>query len=111
MSNIEEIQLDINEAREFVEQGDRLVRLHKNEDFLHVIVDGYFKEEAARLVQLKASPAVQSEQMQRAITKSIDAIGELQQYFHKIYQMANNAEETIRQSEAELEAMAEEGEI
>jgi len=107
----EEIQLDINAARELVKDGDRLMRLHENEDFKALIVEGYFKAEPARLTQIKAHPGMQSDEQQQNILRALDAIGGLQQYFHKIFIQADQAEEAIRVNEQELENMAEEGEI
>lgn len=111
MSSIEEIQIDITEAKETVAKADRLERLHKNEDFKAVILEGYFKEEAFRLVGLKAHPAMQGVEHQANIMKAIDAIGGLQQHFSQIFMMANQAEEAIRQAEYELAEMAEQGEL
>lgn len=109
--NVEAIELDIRQARSLVDAEDALNRLYANKDFQAVILDGYFKEEAWRLVELKAAPAMQHEGHQRMISQAIDAIGGLQQHFNKIRVMADEARAAIEYSEQELELMAAEGEV
>lgn len=109
--SVQEIEVDIEDAKAVVAKADRLERLHKNEDFKAVVLEGYFKEEAQRLVQMKAHPAMQAEEQQKNVMKAIDAIGGLQQHFHQIFLMANQAEESIRQAQEELSEMAEGGEL
>jgi hypothetical protein len=112
MSNaVEEIQVDIEDAKLAVEKADQLDRLHQNADFKALIVDGYFKSQAADLVQQKAYPSFQTPEIQAAISRSIDAIGELQQYFSGIFQQGMLQEEAIRQAQNELADMAEAGEL
>lgn len=110
-SVVEEIQLDIQEAREVMAQGERLNRLFNNRDFQAVILEGFFKEEAYRLVELKAAPQMQGEQQQAAIMQAIDAIGGLQQHFNKIRVMAEQARMAIEAGEQQLQELAIEGEV
>ena len=113
MSNpsVEEIQVDIDEAKETVEIMNALERLQNNPDFKKIIADGYFKEEAYRLVGLKASPAMQAPERQAAMLKAIDGIGSLQQHFQMIWVMGDQANQLIQQADIALEEMALEGEI
>lgn len=104
---IEEIELEINAAKELVELGDALARLSKNKDFVTVITENYFKGEAARLVMAKASPAMRHPDQQEGVTKSIDAIGQLYQYFFKVQTQANQARDSIAESEQAIEDLAE----
>ena len=108
---VEEIELSITEAREFVEQGRALDRLTENRDFKAIITEGYFKDEAVRLVHLKASPAMQNDERQKAVLTSIDAIGNLYQYLMKLERQAEMAEGAIADSEEALSEMAEEGDV
>ena len=111
MSTVEEIQIDIDEARSVIAHADALNRLMKNPDFIRVIKEGFFKEEAYRLVELKAAPQMQSKERRKGLIQAIDAIGGLQQHFNKIWVMAEQATSLIEQAEQELELMAEEGEV
>jgi hypothetical protein len=108
---VEEIQLNIDQARGVVALGESLDRLFQNPDFREVIVEGYFRDEAVRLVELKAAPQMAKPQYQEPILKAIDAIGALQQHFNKIRLMADQARQAIEDSEQELESLAAEGEL
>jgi|TARA_B110000914_G_scaffold187462_1_gene171957 hypothetical protein len=110
-TTVEEIQVDIDEAKATIEMMDSLNRLGKNKDFEKIINDGYFKEEAYRLVHLKAAPAMQAPERQEALLKAIDAIGALQQHFHMIYVMGQQAQDALQQADIALEEMAMEGGI
>jgi hypothetical protein len=107
----EEIELNIQEAKKLAGLGDALDRLTDNRDFIAVIREGYFKDEAVRLVQTKAAPGAKTEVIQAGITRSIDAIGELYQYFGKIEHQADLARMAISEGEEALSEMAEQGEL
>lgn len=102
---IQQIQLDIEDARRLVEDAQALDRLFENKDFKRVIKEGYFKEEPARLAEIKAAPQMRGEQYQTAIIKEIDGIGCLQQYFNKIWALADQARRSIESGEEEIEAI------
>ena len=102
---IKEITLSIEEAQDFVKRGEALERLHKNRDFRKIILEGLFKDEAVRLVNLKAAPQMQHEQHQANILREIDGIGSLRNYFRAIYQAADQAQSAIRDGEEALEEL------
>lgn len=106
---LNELELNIAEAKEIVALGDALVRLYSNRDFKAVILDGYFRTEAARLVMGKAHPQVARPDVQACFLKSIDAIGELGQYFNKVRQQADMAGQAIDADRQTLAELAEEG--
>lgn len=99
---IHEIRLEMEEARGIVEDGEALTRLSKNPDFKRIVLEGFFKERAVQLVELKAAPAMSSPERQAQILKDLDSIGGLQQYFNSINAMAITAEMTIEAGRAEL---------
>jgi hypothetical protein len=80
MSELHEIELNIDTAKKMVKEAEAIDRLMKNRDFKAVITEGYFKEFAAVLVQRKAIPGMADEENQLAIDKAITGIGELQQF-------------------------------
>lgn len=104
-SEIEQIESNIRQHRELIEQGARVERLSKNADFKKLVMQGYFEQEAIRLVHLKADPAMQTPERQESIIKQIDAIGALHQYFHVISQQADLAEKSIAADEAMREEL------
>jgi len=101
-----QIELDMEDAREIVGLTDSLNRLMKNADFISLIKVGYFKNEPARLTELKASPHMHTEVMQLSIIKQIDAIGGLQQYFNKIRALGEHARIAIEEANVELGLIA-----
>jgi hypothetical protein len=99
--NVKQIELEITEAREWLEQAERLERLRQNPDFIALIEEGYFKEEAARIVNLKADPQfVFAGEEQMAFLNILEAgVGALQQHFRKIDMQADAARRGIGEME------------
>jgi len=108
-SQIEEIELNIEQAKTLVEQGRALERLYNNRDFQEIIGKGYLEREAVRLVHLKSDPSMQSEEMQREVVKSIDGIGCLTHFFRSLSHQAMLAEKAIEEDERTREELMEEG--
>jgi hypothetical protein len=106
---LQELELNIAEAKQIVELGDALERLKNNRDFKAVILDGYFRTEAARLVMGKAHPQMQRPDTQASFLRSIDAIGELGQYFNKLRQQAEMAQIAMDEDRRTIAELAEEG--
>lgn len=100
MSNdLEAIEISLSEAKAKIALKNALDRLSDDINFQQVIINNYFVNEASRLVLLKASPAMQSNEDQQAIIKAIDAIGHFRQYLHSIIQIGNMAEKAIKDDE------------
>jgi hypothetical protein len=79
--------------------------LTKNKAFKALIREGYLKNEAVRLVHLKAAPAMQSPEMQENIIRDINGIGSLIGYLHKIEVQADMAAQAINADEETLEEL------
>lgn len=79
---MEEHVIDVTESevRTKIAFGEALERLLTNADFKTVILDGYLKDEAVRLVHLKCEHALQEPIQQAAIDRGITAISEFRQY-------------------------------
>lgn len=86
-----------------------LTRLESNRDFKKLIADGYLKDEAVRLVHLKADPSMQTPDRQAAIDRDISGIGALLQYFRTVDFMAGQAIKSIEADEATREEVLAEG--
>jgi len=99
MSSIDEqldaIELSIEQAEVSVKKMTSLQTLTNNKEFSNIILDGYFKEEASRLVLIKAEPSMNSEEDQREIDKSIIAIGYFRQYLNTIMQMGKMSQKAM----------------
>lgn len=92
---IQEIELNIKEAKKLVDVGAALERLRNSSDFKEVIVKGYFEQEAIRLVHLKADKNMQTPEKQASIVAQMDAIGALSEYFHVVQMRAGMAAKAI----------------
>lgn len=99
---IQELELTIDQAREQVKLAEALNRLHKNEDFKAVILDGYFRDEASRLVALLADPNCQTDAWQNALTNSVRSISELRQHFAKTFHFGELAARAIDDANAAI---------
>jgi hypothetical protein len=108
MSNdVNTIEIEIEKAREWVAKHEALERLQNNADFQLLISDGYFKEEAARIVGLKADPQfifAGKEQMQ-FLNVLEKGVGALQQYFRQIEMQANAARQGMGEMEETRDAV------
>lgn len=98
---IEQVEASMEAAREVIALRDSLLNLRDNDDFVKVIEEGYFKEEAARCVGLRADPnlRMQGDVQIQMVEDQITSIGGLRQYFIKIQQIAANAEQSLAQDQ------------
>lgn len=108
-ADINEIELSIKEAKDMVAMAKAVERLYKNADFKQIVLDGYFENEAVRLVHLKADPAMQDEKSQKMIIQGMDAIGALRGYFNWLTQQGNLALKAIEDGEDTLDELRAEG--
>ena len=104
-AQMEQIEVTIEQAEATIESMNALLRLNSNSDFMKLINDGYFTTEASRLVLLRADPSLQSDDNQRTLDKSIDAVGYFRQYLGGVIQMGRAAEHTLAADQATREEM------
>lgn len=106
MQDAKEIELSLEHAKELVAKGDMALKLASNREFRKLIMEGYFKEEAARLVGLMAEPAMA--QHRNEIHESMIAVSGLQAWLRNVVRMADVARaEIVDYEEALDEARAE----
>ena len=86
---LEQVELSIKHARKNIDRHDSFNKMMKTKEFKSLIEDGYFVNEASRLVLLKADPSLQSDEDQKQLDNSIMAIGHLRQYFMTIVQLGS----------------------
>jgi hypothetical protein len=110
-SEIEEVELSIEHARQLVERGQMAERLSRNKEFKTLVLEGYFVNEAARLALLYSDPNVPSE-MREHLLRDISAPGCFKRYLSSIVQMGHVAERELREHMETLdEIRAEDGEV
>ena len=106
---ITELELSLDYAKKLVARGEALQRVHANRDFKEIVLEGYFKEEAIRLVMLKGDPSMQDQTSQLSIIKQIDAISAFVQYMRVVEHTANMASKALADGQETMaELMAEE---
>jgi hypothetical protein len=94
-----QLERSIAENKRLIELSKTLKRLESNSDYQAIIGQLYMKDEAVRLVHLKADAAMQSEVKQVAIVKDIDAIGSLAGFLRCIHIQADIADRTLSNDE------------
>lgn len=104
-AKIAQVEVGIEAAKEAIAVGEALDRLIRNADFIKVIHEGYFKEEASRLVLFKSAPACEEEAAQKGITKAIDAIGGLHQYLTSVFQKSVQMKKALADDELTREEL------
>lgn len=101
--HLAQLEQQIEQAKGAHDLGEALLRLISNADFKKVILEGYLKHEAVRLVHLKADPQMATADRQAKVIRDIDAVGALADYLRLVSHAGVQAEEAIRQAEACIE--------
>ena len=96
---IETIDITIEQAQEVIGGMESMQNLMNNPDFIKIVTEGYFKDEASRLVLVKADMEMQTPTQQEYITKAIDAIGFFKQYTLKMIRVGQMAQKTVTEHE------------
>ena len=108
-SAIQQIESNIRQSKKIVEFGDAIERLRNNRDFKRVVIEGYFEQEAIRLVHLKADSNMQSPEAQKSILSQLDAIGTFSQYLQANVTLAHMAGKAIEADEQTRDELVAEG--
>lgn len=110
MTLVEQLEQQIRDAKVLIEKRHQALRLSENSDFRKLFMEGYFRDDAARLVQLAGDPALTKEQQADSLSMAI-ATGHAKRYLSMAVQMGAHAEESLPDMERELELLrAEENE-
>jgi hypothetical protein len=103
-SEIQQVEVSLEEAERIAEFGAALSRLENNRDFQAVILDGYFQLEAARLVMCTAEPHIKGE-AREGLFAGIRGIAELRQYLLARRSAAEMAAKEIADYREELDEL------
>ena len=102
VADLEQIEINIEAAKQLIAIDETLTRLENNKDFQAIILEDFFKTNVVRLVRLKASPQCQDDLNQKFITAQIDAVGQMHQYFTGIRIQGNSARQALERDQEEL---------
>lgn len=108
MSTANEIEISIEEARKLVDQSKKALALAENPVFKELVLDGYFKDEAVRLVDLYSNPNLIAQRPE--IERDLHAIGTFRRYLSQIVLAGSRAEKEIEDALETLEEMRMSGE-
>jgi hypothetical protein len=105
--DIQHIEISLEHAKKAIEKGEALARLYRNKDFQQIIVEGYFKDEASRLVLLKGDLNI-DEEAERHCDKMINGVGCLRGYFQMVNHFADQAEAAVEADQQTREELLQE---
>lgn len=95
----------MDQAQDAIKDLEALKRLEKNRDFKRLITEGYFREEASRLVLMLPDPNMQEPAMQKSMQEGIIACGQFRQYLGTKYQIGNAAVRSLAADEVTRETL------
>jgi organic radical activating enzyme len=94
---LKEIDDRIAELEKDIELGKALERLHENEDFKKVILEGYLEDEAERLFELMTTPMKFKREIMENIQEKLGSIRNLKEFFAVKLQNAGFAKDQIEE--------------
>ena len=102
------VETKLADAKEYLEFAGSEERLSVNPDFKTLIMEGYFKEEAARLAGLLADPSMADDINQREINSQLKALGHLRQYLMNVRRTRGMLQAAIGENQDLLDDLREE---
>jgi hypothetical protein len=87
-SEIGKIEEQIKVGKQFADFGAAILRLKNNKDFQKVVMQGYFKDEAVRVVMAKSDPFLQNPEAQRSFDLQISGIGNFHAFLNEALKRA-----------------------
>ena len=92
------------EALKIIDKRDRLKAMYEETTFKEIIIEGYCKEEPARLAQALCNAEMQDEIDQRSLNEMIRGIGHFHNFLRNDVRQGNNIEVQLNEAEAEAQA-------
>jgi len=97
--DLQVVEVSIEQAKKAIKLGDSVDRLLKSRDFKAVITEGYFEQEAIRLVHAKAHPEMDNPNSQASIIGQMDSIGHLYAHLNLLRGLAQQARKSMNEYE------------
>jgi hypothetical protein len=108
-SQLESLDVSIDQAKAAIELRQSFLELQKDKRFKALITEGYFKDEAIRLVMLKSDSNMQSPDNQRMIENAIIGVGNLRSYFQAVVYLGDQMEASLADFHEAKESILSEG--
>lgn len=99
-----ELERQIENAQAVIVQRDMVDRLANNRDFQKLIIEGFMRDECARLTHMSTDPNLSAQDRLDALG-SAQAPGYLKRWLNALVQMGNNAERDLPEARATLEEL------
>lgn len=102
MTDLQEIEVTIEEAKEAVELAEALEKLERSAAFKKLILKKYIADKPKTLTALFASP---DERQRKAAELGMTGVAQLEMFFHQVHmqgQHAKNALEQLEQTKQDL---------
>jgi hypothetical protein len=106
--DMQEIEIDIEDARKTIELGEIVKRLEATDDFRTLVLEGYFRDDAARVVMLKSDPEFQTDERQYKLDRDILGISVFGEYLRTKKMLGTMAQEAMESHEQTREELIQE---
>lgn len=110
MSQVEDLEQQLEDTKKLVDTRQTTLRLFKNPDFRRIIIDGFMTHDCARFVQLSKDPSISKEAQQDSLELAI-ASGHLKRYLKMQVNMGAHAEHDLSALEEALEEARQEPDL
>jgi hypothetical protein len=110
MSDVNQLEQQLKQAKLLVERRVKALRLAENRDFRELVLEGFCRDDAARFAQQIGDPALDKKQQEDAASMAA-ASGHFLRYMRVITQQGDVAEREVLEVEEMLEEARAEGEI
>ena len=103
MSNIQEIEVSMNELMDCIKKANMVASLHHNHEFKEIVVDGFFTDYPARLVRSLADPQIANNEAKRQqVLRTLEGISAFHDYLNAVHQKGVMATDSLENHKAEL---------
>lgn len=107
MTEIEEIELSIEDAKKIVTKGEMAEKLYTNPEFEALILEGFMKEEVLRMTSLMSDPNI-PETFRECVKRDLHGPATLRRYLQTLVQMGRAAQNEIEGHEETIDDIREE---
>lgn len=105
---IEQLEMQKVELQKQAELGDMAVKLNGNHEFRKLILEHFCVTKCSEFAQISADPVLDATGRADAIAMA-QAAGHLKRFLSVTTRMANTADDTIRQIDAEIDELRAQG--
>lgn len=102
MSLVQDLEFKLDRIKQFREQANAALRLTQNQDFRKLILEGFCRDEVARLMSMATDPAITDPNVRASCLDAAKAGGVMKRFLARLIDQADEAERDIPQIEEML---------